>query len=135
MILEFQDGTQLEVFAIYGMPRMVEDKQRDVWKILVLRDQTLKEELQALFQDHPEKTNRMYTYGEAEQEDGTFQEEKVLSGQGYNMFLSIEEDTFKMVGIPGRLYQEQSIPMYAIYLAQMTYEEYREAFPDDPIEP
>ena len=134
MIIEFQDGEQMEVTAIYGSSQFVNGKTRDVWRIVVPRNYKTKDELIKLFRDNPNKTCRIYTYGEVPGLTGIPYTKKILSGQGYNIFISVQEEEERRVGIPGRLFKEIIEDVYAIYIAQMTYDEYVAAFPKDTIE-
>ena len=134
MTIEFQDGDTMDVTAIYGNSQMVDGVMRDVWRIIVPRSYKTKEELLAIFRDNPKKTCRIYTYGETPGLTGDPYTKKILSGQGYNIFISIQEEEEKRVGIPGRLFREVVEKVYAIYIAQMTYDEYIQAFPSDIIE-
>lgn len=134
MVLEFQDGMQLNIIGIYGGPQTIDGVERDVFRIVIPQNVMSKADLTTLFKDNPEKTNRLYTYGEVPDELGFPKETKILSGQGYNIFISIQEEQDVRRGIPGRLFKEVITDVYAIYMAQMTYDEYVQAFPDDPIE-
>jgi len=83
MILEFNDGSQLEVLVIFGEAIVGDDGiERDALTIDVDPQTATIEELKTIFQDS-NKTDHLYTYID----DGINTNVRVEIGEGYNKFI------------------------------------------------
>lgn len=125
MKLEFLDGSQIDVIAIFGGPRMINGKIRDTLRIEVSPESSNLEDLKIYFQD-PLKTSILYSYTE---ETGLHQMElnKNIIGEGYNIFVSADQETRKIPQPPGVLAPDQTETINVIVISQMTYQEYQDA--------
>jgi len=120
MILEFADGTQLEVLIIFGEPIVGDDEiERDNLTIDVDPSVATLEQLEEIFKD-PNKTDKLYTYVN----NGVEANAKVEIGEGYNKFIyAINED--KLVReIPGKITRKKFQNVNSVRIAQLTYDEY-----------
>ncbi len=129
MILEFEDGQQITVKAILGGPRLVDGVMRDVLRVEIDPETMAFRDVKTLF-TQPSKTNHLYTYGEEPDENGDPVVKKILSGEGYNHFVSISEERRRVIYPPGRIRPPEYEEIIAVCVAQMTYEEYKAAYPD-----
>lgn len=129
MILEFVDGTQIEVEAIFGGPRLINGVMRDTLRIEVKPDTIEFDSLKALFKDNP-ATSMLYSYTNNIDEEGKTISEKNTIGEGYNIFVSISDETRKVVTPPGMLLPDKMEDVFIVTIAQMTYQEYHETHQD-----
>lgn len=127
MILEFADGTQLQVRDIFGGPRLAMGVMRDTLKIEVDPSTIKFDELRALFKDNP-NTTKLYTYTTPK---GSDKEVKTEIGEGYRIFLSIGEETRTVNGPPGKMAPTKYEEVYVVQIAQQTYEEYIQSNPSE----
>lgn len=119
MILEFLDGSQIDVIAIFGGPQLINGVMRDTLRIEV--SPTIEfDKLKSHFKDNP-KTSMLYSYTESA--DGS-EVTKNEIGEGYNIFVSISDEERKKASPPGRLLPDQIEEVYVVTIAQMTYQEY-----------
>ena len=94
MILEFVDGSQLEVSTIIGGPKLINGVLRDTLQIEVDPSTIEFNELKNKFKDN-QNTSKLYTY--VEDEDGNITDEKVEIGEDYSIFVSISDEEKKIV--------------------------------------
>ena len=120
MVLEFLDGTQLEVKAIFGGPRLIMGVMRDVLRIEVDPNTIGFADLRAMFKENP-NTRMLYTYVE---EDGIPDPERKLIGEGYMIFVSISDEERKVTVPPGVMAPDQKEEIFVVQIAQQTYAEY-----------
>lgn len=120
MILEFLDGSKLEVIAIFGGPQLVNGVLRDTLRIEVSPSIIDFTDLKSHFKDNP-KTSMLYSYTESADGEGIVKSE---IGEGYNIFVSISDEERKKAAPPGRLLPDQIEEVYVVAIAQMTYQEY-----------
>lgn len=129
MILEFIDGIQIEVEAIFGGPRLINGVMRDTLRIEVNPNTIGFNDLKALFKDNS-ATSMLYTYTNNIDEEGNTITEKNTIGEGYNIFVSISDETRKVVTPPGMLLPDTMEDVFIVTIAQMTYQEYHETHQD-----
>lgn len=129
MILEFVDGTQIEVEAIFGGPRLINGVMRDTLRIEVSPDTIGFDDLKSLFKNNP-ATSMLYSYTNNIDEEGNTITEKNTIGEGYNIFVSISDETRKVVTPPGMLLPDKLEDIFIVTIAQMTYQEYHETHQD-----
>ncbi|MCM1222307.1 MAG: hypothetical protein NC548_48355 [Lachnospiraceae bacterium] len=116
MLLEFENGFQLEVDNIIGGPRLVMGVLRDTLRIEVKPDVMSFRELKSLFEYN---SGVLYTIEEVDGETN-----KTLVGEGYTIFVSISDENRKVATPPGRLLPDQYEEIYAVTIAQETYQEH-----------
>lgn len=126
MILEFLDGIQIEVEAIFGGPRLINGVIRDTLRIEVSPDKMGFNDLKELFKNNP-ATSMLYSYTDTIDEEGNAVTEKNTIGEGYNIFVSISDETRKVVTPPGMLSPDKMEDVFIVTIAQMTYQEYHAA--------
>lgn len=125
MIIELMDGTAIEnVKQVYGGIKIINGIPRDTLKI-ELDGSTNLQELKSIFENNP-NTMKLYTYNTIINDDKTTKYEKVLMGEGYNIFISAENINKKIPHKPGRLLPDTMENINVIMLAQMTYEEFEQ---------
>lgn len=129
MILEFVDGTQIEVEAIFGGPRLINGVMRDTLRIEVSPNTIGFDDLKSLFKNNP-ATSMLYSYTNNIDEEGNAITEKNTIGEGYNIFVSISDETRKVVTPPGMLLPDKLEDIFIVTIAQMTYQEYHETHQD-----
>lgn len=129
MILEFVDGTQIEVEAIFGGPRLINGVMRDTLRIEVSPDTIGFDDLKVLFKNNP-ATSMLYSYTNNIDGEGNTITEKNTIGEGYNIFVSISDETRKVVTPPGMLLPDKLEDIFIVTIAQMTYQEYHETHQD-----
>lgn len=120
MTLEFANGTQLEVDAIFGGPRLVRGVMRDTLRIEVNPETIGFAELRAMFKDNP-ATSVLYSYVE---DDGSPNPVRKQVGEGYSIFVSISDEERKVTTPPGVMAPDKIEEIYVVQIAQQTYEEY-----------
>lgn len=125
MKLEFLDGSQIDVIAIFGGPKMIDGVMRDTIRIEVSPESSNLEDLKTYFKD-PLKTSMLFSYTE-EQISGNIELKKNMIGEGYNIFVSANQETRKIQQQPGILAPEQTEDINVIVISQMTYQEYQDA--------
>lgn len=125
MILEFLDGSQLEVLNVFGSPRLVMGVMRDTLRIEVDPKTIGFDELKSKFKDNPQ-TKMLYTYLTVARNDEPDEDaplEKVAVGEGYSIFVSISNEQRAITTPPGVLAPVEYEEIYAVTIAQMTYQE------------
>lgn len=116
MLLEFENGFQMEVDNIIGGPRLVMGVLRDTLRIEVCPDVMEFGKLKSLFEYN---SGTLYTIEEV---DGELK--KSLIGEGYTIFVSISDEKRKVGTPPGRLLPDQYEEIYVVTIAQETYQEH-----------
>lgn len=116
MLLEFGNGTQLEVDNIIGGPRLVMGVLRDTLRIEVYPHVMEFKELKSLFE---QGDGTFYT---TEEVDGEVQ--KVMIGEGYTILVAVSDEKRKVGTPPGRLLPDQYEEIYVVTIAQETYQEH-----------
>lgn len=129
MILEFVDGTQIEIKNIFGGPRLINGVMRDTLRIEVDPDTIGFTDLKALFKDNP-GTSILYNYTYDLNEEGDVITVKNTIGEGYNIFVSISDETRKVASPPGMLAPDKMEDIFIVTIAQMTYQEYNSSLVD-----
>ena len=125
MIIELMDGTAIEnVKQVYGGIKIINGIPRDTLKI-ELDGSTNLQELKSIFENNP-NIMKLYTYNTIINDDKTTKYEKVLMGEGYNIFISAENINKKIPHKTGRLLPDKMENINVIMLAQMTYEEFEQ---------
>lgn len=131
MILEFKDGTQLEVKAIFGGPRLVNGELRDTLRIEVDPNTIYFDDLKALFRLN-ENTDELYVYNNSSDAENDPVKGKTKIGDGYNIFVSITDEERLIAPPPGQLQPKRFEQVYIVSIAQMTYLEHEEnSYPVD----
>lgn len=124
MKIEFLDGSQIDVITIFGGPRLINGVMRDTLNIEVSPETIGFEELKAHFNNNP-KTSTLYSYTEEQTGDGiALQKNKI--GDGYNIFVSITDETRRQQTPPGVLAPDVMENVYIVTISQMTYQEYQD---------
>ena len=123
MILEFLDGTQLEVITILGGPANVDGLIRDVLTVEIESGSIPLAELRLLFENAP-NLSKLYTYEEERNEDDDIFMNKIEIGEGYTIVLGIETVKRKILSFPGKIVPETFEYIFQVQLAQMTYDEW-----------
>jgi len=116
MLLEFENGFRLEVDNIIGGPRLVMGVLRDTLRIEVLPNVMDFKELKSLFENN---SGNLYTIEEV---DGEMK--KSLIGEGYTILVSVSDENRKITTLPGRLLPDRYEEIYAVTVAQETYQEH-----------
>ncbi|MCM1215376.1 MAG: hypothetical protein NC548_12760 [Lachnospiraceae bacterium] len=116
MLLEFENGFQLQVDNIIGGPRLVSGVLRDTLRIEVYPNVMEFQDLKSLFE------NNGGTFYTIEEVDGELR--KALIGEGYTVFVSISDEKRKIGNPPGRLLPDRYEEIYAVTIAQETYQEH-----------
>lgn len=123
MILEFLDGSKIDVNAIFGGPQLVNGVLRDTLRIEVDPTTISFNDLKSHFKDNP-KTSMLYSYTDGLDDSGNPIEVKNEIGEGYNIFVSISDEERKKSTPPGRIQPDQMEEVFVVTIAQMTYQEY-----------
>ena len=123
MILEFANGDQIQVNAIYGSPKLINGVMRDVLRIEINPELYEFDELKSKFKDNP-NTSTLYTYPEIENADNA-STMKTEIGEGYKIFVSISDEERHIQQVPGKLAPAITEEVYVVTIAQQTYEEYQ----------
>lgn len=118
MMLEFLDGSKLQVLDIYGGPKDVLGAVRDVLTIEFDPSYTSFEELREFFIDNP-NTNRLFSHII---ENGENVKKEI--GIGYNLCVSISEIRRLIKTKPGTMEKPRIEDVYIVELGQQTYYEY-----------
>lgn len=122
-LLEFMNGSRIEVNVIFGGPVNVNGIIRDVLSIEINPKSISLTDLQTLF-DNPNNLAHLYTY-ELECDDNDIQfKTKIEIGEGYTILLGIEEVDQLIQPFPGKITKPQSKDVYIVTIAQMTYDEW-----------
>lgn len=124
MKLEFADGRQIEVIAIYGGPRLIQGSMRDTLRIEVNPSLINFDNLKALFMDS-DNLSTIYSITESTNETGDMVETKSEIGEGYTLFVSISDEVRNIAQIPGKLEPPTSEEIYTVTIAQETYAEHQ----------
>lgn len=126
MILQFKDGTQLDVLGIFGGPRLIMGVMRDTLRIEVDPSSVTFDKLKALFKNNP-NTSTLYTYTETVDDNNRPIIKKNEVGEGYEIFVSISDEERRITPPPGKMAPDQIEEVYVVTVAQMTYQEYQQA--------
>ena len=120
MILEFADGTQLDVLIIFGEPIIGDDEiERDNLTIDVDPSVATLEQLEEIFKD-VKKTDHLYAYVS----NGSQGTTKVEIGEGYNKFIYAINENKLVKEIPGKITRKKFQNVNSVRIAQLTYDEY-----------
>jgi hypothetical protein len=116
MILEFKDGTQIEVNNIFGGPQLIFGSMRDCLTIEFDPDKYKFEELKQYFTDRS-NTIIMYTYEN---------NERIQVGEGYIKLVSISYE-IRVVNntVIGPFSPPVTEEFYSVKIAQLNYAEYQ----------
>jgi hypothetical protein len=112
MILELKDGTQVIVNCIFGGPKKIDGKERDVLRIEIDPKQYTKSSLETLFKDNP-NTDMLYTYSTNDAKESDRKE----IGSGYNLFVSLQLESKHRLQVPGSTVTESTDSVYMVTLA------------------
>jgi hypothetical protein len=123
MLLELNDGMQLNPIAIFGGPRLVDGVLRDTLRIEFEQTGLNTTVLRSIFTDS-NKTMHLYTYNDDIDEDGNVVEVKTEVGEGYCIFVSVSDETRKIMHPPGKILPDVYEDIFVVNIAQMTYDEY-----------
>ena len=124
MILEFMDGSQIEVLSIHGGPRLILGAMRDTLNIELSPEKYSFDELRNHFKDNP-KTAFLYTYTEKNiYADPPVEPVRIDLGEGYKIFVSILNETKEIPKEPGKLEPPQFQEVFVVTMAQITYAEH-----------
>lgn len=129
MILQFKDGTQLDVLGIFGGPRLIMGVMRDTLRIEVDPSTTSFGELKTLFKNNP-NTSTLYSYTESVDDNNRPIIKRNEIGEGYEIFVSISDEHRRVTPPPGKIVPDQLEEVFVVTIAQMTYQEYQQAHPD-----
>lgn len=117
MKLEFADGRQLEVIAIYGGPKLIQGAMRDTLRIEVDPSLITFDNLKALFIDQ----DNLSVLTSITQAGG--EETRSEIGKGYTIFVSISDENRNIAQVPGKLEPPTTEEIYVVSIAQETYAE------------
>ena len=123
MLLEFLDGSQIAVHAIFGGPRLVMGVMRDTLRVEVSPETITFDQLKNLFKDR-NKCRTLYSYTDDVDDDGNPIVIKNTIGEGYSIFVSISDEERSVRYQPGLLRPERTEEVYVVTIAQMKYNEY-----------
>lgn len=129
MILQFKDGSKLNVLDIFGGPRLIMGVMRDTLRIEVDPSTTSFGELKALFKNNP-NTSTLYSYTDAVDDQNRPVIKKNEIGEGYEIFVSITDEERRITPPPGKMAPDQIEEVFVVTIAQMTYQEYQQTHPD-----
>lgn len=116
-ILEFADGTSINVITILGGPSSIDGITRDLLTIEIDPTSISLDELNSIF-NNKDILCHLYTYENNESND------KIEIGEGYTILVNIEEVTRKIPRIPGKILPDEFETIYSVSIAQMTYDEW-----------
>ena len=125
MILEFNDGSQLEILRIFGSKHLIQGVYRDVLSIQIDQSANTIDNLKSIFADS-NKTNHLYTPSEDTDDKGNIINVTTEIGEGYNLLLSVEPTRIEISAMPGKIVPPKYQDIYVVSIAQMTYDEYKE---------
>ncbi len=125
MILEFKDGSQLEVKAIFGGPKLVNGELRDTLRIEVDPKTIYFDNLKSMFKLN-KNTDELYVYNNPSDVENNPINGKTKIGEGYNIFVSITDEERLISPPPGQLQPKRFEQVYIVTIAQMTYLEHEE---------
>lgn len=117
MLLEFKDGSQLEVGAIFSINSLIAGVLRDILSIEFSSNVYSFDELISYFKDNS-NTEILYCYVELIDENGNKVLEKNKIGIGYQIFVSIAKEYRTSTS-------GETKEIYIVKLAKYTYEEYQ----------
>jgi len=123
MILEFVDGTQIDVMVILGGPANINGIIRDVLTIEVSPALESLDNLNKVF-NKTDNLARLYTYEEERNENYDILLNKIEIGEGYTILLGIDKVRRKINNFPGKIAPDMYEIIYQVQLAQMTYDEW-----------
>lgn len=123
MILEFLNGDQLNVKAIFGGPRLISGIMRDTLRIEIDPKTISFDDLKNKFKDNP-NVAKLYTYSESTDSEGKVNAVKTEMGEGYKIFVSISDEERHVQQVPGKLAPAVTEEVYIVTIAQQTYEEF-----------
>lgn len=119
--LEFADGRQIDVIAIYGSPQLIYGAMRDTLRIEVDSAKTSFNSLKALF----ENINNLETiYSISISDDSSVEPVRNEIGSGYNMLVSISEE-HRRTQKTGAMEAPVDDVIFVVTIAQETYAEHQ----------
>lgn len=122
MKLEFVDGSQLCIKDIFGGPRLVDGVMRDTLRIEVDPETISFNDLKAIF-ENTDNLRKIIGYREVTK-DGETSLVKSDIGEGYQIFVTIEDTKRKVKPPIGKLTPDKYEEVYIVTIAQYTYQEY-----------
>lgn len=131
MILEFLNGSQIEVKEIFGGPKLIMGMMRDTLRIEVSPSLMPIDNLKAYFKDQT-ACRTLYAYTDDVDDDGKPIVIKNTIGEGYAIFVSIADEERIVRCQPGLLRPDVIEEVFVVTIAQMTYNEYLSAFGTPP---
>lgn len=131
MLLEFLDGSQIEVNEIFGGPKLIMGVMRDTLRIEVSPDTMTIDELKAHFKNQ-EKCRTLYSYTDDVDDDGAPIVVRNTIGEGYTIFVSVSDEERLVRCQPGLLRPDKVEEVLVVTVAQMKYNEYLTAFGTPP---
>lgn len=123
MLLEFLDGSQLEVNEIFAGPKLVMGVMRDTLRIEIPPDKSTFNELLTKFKD-VDNCRTLFTYTDDIDENGNPVVVKNTIGEGYCIFVSVTYEERLVRCSPGVLLPDKTESLYIVTIAQMTFNEY-----------
>lgn len=121
MILEFANGSKINVMTIIGGPVNLNGITRDVLTIEVDPSVVPIDNLKRIFANTSNLAH-LYTYEDSE--DESVADTKIEIGEGYTILISVEEITRKVNKFPGKIVEDTYETINLVTIAQMTYEEW-----------
>lgn len=123
MILEFLNGEQITVNAIFGGPKLISGVMRDTLRIEINPETISFDDLKSKFKDNS-NLSKLYAYSESIDSEGNMNLVKTEIGEGYNIFISISDEERHIQQVPGKLAPAVTEEVYIVTIAQQTYEEF-----------
>lgn len=114
MILQFSDGQEIDVIAIFGRPRMINGCKRDVLSIEIDPNTMLIGHLETFFKTAQKDV--LYSIDD----DG----HRLKIGEGYNFLLAVRSENRLIDQMPGSMNPPEYEDIHIVELAQLNTEEY-----------
>ena len=118
MILEFADGSSINVNTIIGGPISIDGITRDLLTIEIDPSSISLDTLKDIFNNN-DNLAYLYTY-----EDNKDSNTRIEIGEGYTILVDISEVTRKVDKFPGKITADEFETIYSVSIAQMTYDEW-----------
>lgn len=123
MKLEFANGEQIDVKAIFGGPKLIMGVLRDTLRIEVDPETITFDNLKQIFTS-TSMVSTLYTYSESLDENNQKTSVKTTLGEGYKIFVSISDEVRRINQVPGKLAPDKTEEVYVVTIAQQTYQEH-----------
>ena len=123
MILEFVDGSSIDVIAIFGSPVNINGTMRDVLTIDIDPNTISQNKLREIF-NNTNNLAHLYTYEDEVNENDEIVTSKIEIGEGYTILLNVEKETRKVEKFPGKITPDEFTSVLVVTIAQMTYDEW-----------